>query len=79
VTPSGTESTTNQKRKMIAQLVSGELETEDFVQQLLKLGAEQILQETMEQERTAFLRRDWYARQATEQEMSLHTYSDTPR
>lgn len=57
----------NQKRKMIAQLINGELETEDFVQQLLKLGAEQILQETMEQERTAFLDRDWYARQAPEQ------------
>jgi len=53
-----------QKRKMIDQLVSGEWETEDFVSQLLKLGTEQILQETMEQERTELLDRDWYARQA---------------
>lgn len=58
---------TDQKRKMIDQLVSGEYETEDFVAQLLKLGAEHILQETMEQERTEFLDRDWYARQAPEQ------------
>jgi len=50
---------------MIEQLVTGECETEDFVSQLLKLGAEKILQETMEQERTEFLARDWYARNRT--------------
>ncbi len=52
----------DQKRKMIEQVVTGECETEDFLSQLLKLGAEQILQETLEQERTEFLDRDWYAR-----------------
>ena len=58
---------TDRKRKMIEQLVSGECETEDFISQLLKLGAERILQETMEQERTEFLERDWYAHRDGEQ------------
>ena len=62
---------------MIAQLVSGEYETEDFVAQLLKLGAEQILQETMEQERTEFLDRDWYGQQAPEQSTGYKTGTGT--
>ncbi|MCF7805941.1 MAG: transposase, partial [Candidatus Marinimicrobia bacterium] len=51
-----------QKRKMVDQLINGELETDDFLTKLLQLGTEQILQETMEQERTELLERDWYER-----------------
>lgn len=56
-----------QKRKMIDQLVQGEIDTDDFLSQLLKLGTERILQETMEQERTDFLDRAWYERRADDQ------------
>jgi len=66
-----------QKRKMLDQLVSGEWETEDFVSQLLKLGAEQILQETMEQERTEFLERGWYERKDKHQPLGYRNgYQD---
>lgn len=56
-----------QLSKHLANLLNGEKPTDDLLSELLRLGAQQILQQTTEAEVDEFLGRGWYQRNGNEE------------
>jgi len=53
--------------KRIQQLTSGQTEADDLLAKLIELGAEKILQESLEAEVDEFLGRGWYQRSSPQE------------
>lgn len=67
-----------QLNNYLQQLIDGQIEAEDLLSELMRLGAQQIIQQTSEHEVDDFLDRSWYERAGDDQDRRGYRNGYTP-
>ena len=67
-----------QLNNCLQQLIDGQIEAEDLLSELMRLGAQQIIQQTSEHEVDDFLDRSWYERVGDDQDRRGYRNGYTP-
>jgi putative transposase len=67
-----------QLNNYLQQLMNGQVEAEDLLSELMRLGAQQIIQQTAEHEVDDFLQRSWYERGAADEDKRGYRNGYTP-